>query len=348
MSEIAVTMPRLGVNDEFATLTEWLVESGTEVHSGQEIAEIETTKETSEIKASADGFLFYELERGTEVKVGETVAVITQSKEFKFEKKDSADQDIKITDKAKALIAKHNIDISRLPAKNIIKEKDVLALINETDTIERSKANDIIVCCGGGLAKMCIDLIRLNKAYNIYGITDKDPGIGPDVMGVPYLGDDNVLDKLHSEGYMTAVNAIGSISIDNKTERFFLRKKMYERIKKYGYFLPTLIHPSAEIAPSAQLGEGTLVFENAVIGSEAIIGDDCIINTGAIVSHDCRIANHVRISPGAVLAGDVKIGENSLIGMGVTVYLGVKIGKNVIIANGQNIVSDVPDNAIIK
>jgi len=348
MSELAVTMPRLGVNDEFVTLTEWLVECGAEVHNGQVIAEIETTKETSEIKAPTDGFLFYEMERGMEVKVGDTVAVIAQSKDYTFEKKDFEKQEIKITDKAKILIAKYNIDISKLPAKSIIKEKDVLELVCEAETINRSKANDVIIVSGGGFAKMCIDLIRLNKSYNIHGITDPDSNIGPDVMGVPYLGTDDELDRLRSEGYMTAVNAVGSISIVNTSGGFFLRKRLYERIKGHGFFMPTLIHPSAEIAPSAQLGEGTLVFENAVIGSEAVIGDDCIINTGAIVSHDCRIANHARISPGAVLAGDVKIGENSLIGMGVTIYLGVRIGKNVIIANGQNITSDVPDNAIIK
>ena len=348
MSELAVTMPRLGANDEYVTLTEWIVKSGTEVHNGQIIAEIETTKETSEIRACADGFLFYELDRGTEVKVGDTVAVISQFENYSFKKEEIDEQECKVTDKARCLIERYNIDISKLPKKNIIKEKDVLELINEEEEIRKSKANDIIIVSGGGLAKMCIDLIRLNKAYNIHGITDPDSSIAPSVMGVPYLGTDAELSKLRSQGYMTAVNAIGSISISNTSEVFFLRKKLYKQIKEQGFFFPTLIHPSAEIAPSVQIGEGTLVFENAVIGSEAIIGDNCIINTGAIISHDCKIANHTRISPGAILAGNVRIGENSLIGMGVTIYMKVRIGKNVIIANGQNITCDIPDNAIIK
>lgn len=348
MDNYMVKMPRLGVNDEYVTLAEWLVKSGTFVKEGQEIAVIETTKETSELKAEAEGYLHYKIPQGTEVKVDDVVAVISEKADYVFNENKKIASDVRITEKAKRLVEQYNIDVEKLSHLNIIRERDVLSLIEEKNTIKRSKANDVIIVCGGGLAKMCIDLLRLNKAYNIHGLTDDNPNIGPEVMGVPYLGTSDVLGELRKDGYMTAVNAIGSISIDNTSNSFFLRKKIYERIKSNGYFMPTLIHPSAEIAPSAQLGEGTLVFENAVIGSDAVIGDNCIINTGAIVSHDCKIGNHTRISPGAILAGDVSIGENSLIGMGVTIYLGVRIGKNVIIANGQNIVGDVPDNSVIK
>ena len=230
----------------------------------------------------------------------------------------------------------------------MIREKDILPLIKSTESIEPSKANQIIIVSGGGLAKMCIDLIRLNKAYGIHGITDPNESIGKEILGVPILGNDDVLPFLHNDGYMTAVNAIGSISIDNTSNLFFLRKKVYDRIKSNGFFMPVLIHPSSRVAISAQIGEGSLVMENAVIGCDAIIGNDCIINTGVIISHDCRIGHHSRISPGAILAGNVTIGENSLIGMGTTIYLGVKIGKNVVIANGKNIMGDIPDNSIIK
>ena len=348
MSVMDVTMPRLGVNDEYVTLTEWLLESGSRVSMGQEIASIETTKEASEIKAEENGFLFYEIEAGSEIKVGSQIAVISSDASYEFVKTGESGYNVKLTERAKQLIEKHNIDIQKLSHLKIIREKDVLPLVEKRQTVVRSKANDVIIVCGGGLAKMCIDLLRLNKAYNIHGFTDADETIGEELLGVPYLGTDDLLSELHQNGYMTAINAIGSIGIDNTKKSFMLRKIIYEKIKDNGFFLPTLIHPSAEIAPTARLGEGTLVFENAVIGSDAQIGDDCLINTGAIVSHDCQIGNHTRISPGAILAGDVKIGENSLIGMGVTIYLGVTIGENVIIANGQNIIGDVPDNAIIK
>ena len=231
---------------------------------------------------------------------------------------------------------------------DIIREKDVRALIAPDWEVCRSKANDIIIVSGGGLAKMCIDLIQHNKAYNIHGITDPNEKVGSEIMGIKVLGGDEVLEGLRREGYMTAVNAQGSISVDNQSGYYNLRKTLFEKIKDKGFFLPTLIHPSASVSISAQIGEGTLVFEQAIIGSDAQIGDDCIINSGAIVSHDCKIGNHTRISPGAVLAGNVEVGENSLIGMGVTIYVGAKIGRNVVIANGKDIVGNIPDNSIVR
>ena len=39
---------------------------------------------------------------------------------------------------------------------------------------------------------------------------------------------------------------------------------------------PTLIHPSAVISPSAQIGSGTVVMANAVINADAVVGKGCI------------------------------------------------------------------------
>jgi len=348
MSEILINVPRIGTNDDYVTIGEWLVESGTKVVQGQEFVSLETTKETEEVAAEADGYIFYKLQSGEDAKVGELLAVLSSDANYTFAQETSISSNLNITEKAKRLIEKYNIDISKLPAEGIIREKDVMKLVNTSEKVVRSKANDVVIVSGGGFAKMIIDLLRMNKAYNIHGITDATLEKGSNTLGVEVIGTDDELDGLRNEGYMTAVNAIGSIASDNTSKTFFLRKKIFEMLKEKGFFLPTLIHPTASVATSAQLGEGTVVMEQAVIGSSAIVGDDCIINTGAIVSHDCVIGNHARISPGAVLAGNVEIGENSLIGMGVTIYIGAKIGKNVIIANGKDVFGNVPDNTVIK
>lgn len=348
MEVFKVIMPRLGVNEEFVSIGKWLVESGTKVKIGQPIASLETSKETQDLLAEQEGFLFYNNKLPSEVRIGSEIAVITEDPNYKIDNSIISNEKIKITSKAQLIIDKYGLDINQFRDKTIVREKDVLSFISSTNSIERSKANDLIIVSGGSLSKMYIDTIRLNKAYNIHGITDPSKEINSNILGIPVLGGDDILEKLRKEGYMTAVNAVGSITIDNNSSLFYLRKNIFNKIKSYDFFMPTILHPSAQIAPSALLGEGVLVMENASIGSEAIIGDDCLINTGAIVSHDCKIGNHSRLSPGAILAGGVEIGENTLIGMGVTIYINVKIGKNVIIANGKNIFGDVPDNTVIK
>ena len=56
----AVIVPLENINDEFATLIKWNVESGEEVKKGSVIATLETMKAVFEIEAEKDGFLFYE------------------------------------------------------------------------------------------------------------------------------------------------------------------------------------------------------------------------------------------------------------------------------------------------
>ena len=344
---VEIKMPRLGVNDEYVTLVSWSVEDGAAVCAGQILATIETTKETSELTSEVAGYVHFLVEADSEVRVNSVVAVVSDTKDYQVKQEATALVGVKVTAKAQALIDANGIDISSLAGLPIIREKDVLALLAPADAIVRSKTNDVIVVCGGRLGKMSVELLKLNRAYNIHGFVDDIAKPGDTLMGVPFLGSIDELATLKKDGYIAAINTYGSVVSSNTDELFHARKTLFGKIKDAGFILPTLIHPSAQVAPTAQLGEGVLVFENAVIGPDTLIGDNCIINTGAIVSHDCKIHNHARISPGAILAGGVTVGENSLVGMGVTVYMDVKIGKNVIVANGQNIMGNVPDNAVI-
>lgn len=352
MREYDVVVPRIGTNDDVVTLGVWLVENGSYVQKDQAVASLETTKETEDVLAGCEGYVFYNIEAGTDLKVGEKMAVITDQADFSFVNIGKTHEHAyNLTDKARELVQKYHVDLSLLQGKELIREKDVLLLIRQKEQpaaeIVRSRANDLIIVSGGGPAQMCLELIIQNKAYNICGIVDPVRKKGELINGIPVIGNETVLPKLRKEGYLTAVVSKGSITNDNQSEQFYMRKKLFQMVKSYDFFAPVLIHPTASIATTAQIGEGTLIYEHASVGTDALICDDCIINTGAIVSHNCRIGSHVRISPGAVLAGNVTVGENTLIGMGTTVYMGVKIGSDSIIANGKNIFKDVPAGSVI-
>ncbi len=350
MSELYIAVPRMGTNDDVVTIGTWLVENGSYVYKNQVVASLETAKETEDILAECEGYIFYHNEIGTELRVGEQLAVITDNKEYNFVIDDICQSQYdNMTEKARELAKKYHVDLNLLQQKELIREKDILSLIGQrAEEVMRSKANDLIIVSGGGPAQMCIELLLHNKAYNIHGIIDPQKKKGELVNGIPVLGNEALLPELRKEGYMTAVVSKGSIGNDNQSEQFHMRKNLFHMVKSYGFFLPALIHPTACIATTAQIGEGTLIYEQASVGGDALIGNDCIINTGAIVSHNCKIGSHTRISPGAMLAGNVTVGENALIGMGTTIYMGVKIGANAIIANGKNIFKDVPAGSVVK
>lgn len=123
-----------------------------------------------------------------------------------------------------------------------------------------------------------------------------------------------------------------------------IRKEISE---KYPVKYITAVHPSAIVASTAKIGEGTVVMQGAIIQTEAEIGTHCIVNTGASVDHECRIANYVHISPHATLCGNVRVGEGAWIGAGATVIPGIRIGKWAVVGAGATVIRDVPDNAVV-
>ena len=110
---------------------------------------------------------------------------------------------------------------------------------------------------------------------------------------------------------------------DNK-----IRRILQERVKNAGFVLVNLIHPSAVVSASAQIGEGA------------------IINTGAIIEHDCKIGDFAHVSPNAALAGGVIVGANTHVGIGSCIIQCVKIGADCIIGAGSVVVRDIADGSV--
>lgn len=113
-------------------------------------------------------------------------------------------------------------------------------------------------------------------------------------------------------GYREAFCAIGN----NK-----IRGEIIQKIKKSGYTLATLIHPSAYISRSVRIGQGTVIEPRAMINTNSIIGEGAIISLGALIDHDVVIEKYAHINSGAIVkaggsvskynkleAGDVVLG----------------------------------------
>jgi UDP-N-acetylbacillosamine N-acetyltransferase len=123
---------------------------------------------------------------------------------------------------------------------------------------------------------------------------------------------------------------------DNATREAVMQKMIAQKIS-----FVTLIHPSAQVSESVQIGQGSVVMANAVINADAQIGEGVIINSGAIIEHECNIENYVHISPRVALAGNVQVGQSSHVGIGASVIQGVKIGCNVTVGAGAVVLNDV-------
>lgn len=200
-----------------------------------------------------------------------------------------------------------------------------------------AKKNDkkILLVGAGGHCKVIIDALIKNQQFAIAGVIDKNSNI-QEIMGVPYLGDDDILAKMFKSGIKYAVVAIGSIGNPE------IRINMTRHLEALGYQLPTIIHPSAIIAESAVISSGSFIAAGVVIGPSVKIGKSVIVNTGACIDHDCVISDFVHIAPGVTLSGGVFVGEKAHLGTGSSVIGYRRIGHDTIIGVGSVVISDIP------
>jgi sugar O-acyltransferase (sialic acid O-acetyltransferase NeuD family) len=349
-----ITIPLLNPNEPGALLAALHVVPRQHVHPGDRLCTLETTKSTTELVAEREGFVVgLTYTPGETIQAGQILCYLAGSPDWLPPEEKITDEHLplptgaRLSKPARLLAKQHNLDLSQLPGNVFITEKIVRDLLDRAGQSISSLENRIfdpgaiIIYGGGGHGKALIELLRILNKYPILGIVDDNTKAGTDIMGVPLLGGESILNILTEKRVHLAANAVGGIG------NIQSRIQVFERLTKAGFSCPTLVHPTAFVESSAILGDGVQVMPHAYVGSDARIGFGAIINTGAIVSHDCTLGDYANLSPGAILAGEVRIGSATLIGMGVTVNLRVKIGDHVRVGNGATVKQDVPASALV-
>ena len=151
--------------------------------------------------------------------------------------------------------------------------------------------------------------------------------------------------------------------------------------------MPARILPSADVDPTAQLGDGTTVWhlaqvrEGAVLGTSCIVGRGAYVGTGVVIGNNVKIQNYalvyeparledgVFIGPAVVLTNDefprsvapdgslksahdwtpvgVTVREGASIGARSVLVAPVTIGRWALVAAGSVVARDVPDFALV-
>lgn len=185
----------------------------------------------------------------------------------------------------------------------------------------------LVIIGAGGHGKVIANIAKLNGYKDIVFLDDnsekKECGL------YPIVGTTKDIEKYSNDQFIVG---IGNNKVRRKLTSFLLEKQ---------YDVTTLIHPSAVIDETVQIGQGTVIMANAVINADTTIGQGCIINTASSVDHDCCIQDYVHICPGVHVAGTVHIGDNTWVGIGSSVINNIHIVNDCMIGAGCVVVKDL-------
>ena len=197
----------------------------------------------------------------------------------------------------------------------------------------------ILIVGASGQGKVAFDIIRCLKGkYKPVGWLDDNPEFqGKKICGLPVLGGTADLKSMKAKA-RTVVIGIGNNEI---------RARLFNEARAAGYELPSLIHPSAVIAPDVEIGPGAQISPGVVIVIGTRLAEDVIVNTSASIDHECRVGAHAYIAPGARVAGNVDVGAGVWVGINSCILQGLKIGDRAVIGAGAAILRDVEPKAVM-
>ena len=108
-----------------------------------------------------------------------------------------------------------------------------------------------------------------------------------------------------------------------------------------------VIHPTASVSVTAEIGPGTVIFQNATITSNVRIGNHVVVLPNSVISHDVVIGDYTCITGGACISGGTSIGKFSYLGTNCSIIGNIKIGDYCLIGMGSVVLSDVADNSVV-
>jgi len=186
-------------------------------------------------------------------------------------------------------------------------------------------SREIVVLGSGGHAKVVISAIRSRGDIPIAVYDDSEARHGEKILGVPIVGFLVEADQAARPG----VIAIGNNRVREKISQQLLLEWV------------TIVHATAWVDPSVQLGKGTVVFAGAIVQPDSKIGSHVILNTASSVDHDSVIEDFVQIAPGVHMGGNVNLRQGAFVGVGASIIQGRTVGSWATVGAGAAVIRDI-------
>ena len=208
--------------------------------------------------------------------------------------------------------------------------------------MSRSSRRDLLVIGSGGFGRETVEAVRaINAAggsWQILGYLDDNPAIhGTVVDGVPILGG---LAEVHRHPGALVVVCTG------RPDNYLSRPRIVGALGLPADRYATLIHPSASVSSSSEVGPGSVILAQTVLTARVDVGSHVAIMPHVTLTHDGTVGDFATIASGACLGGGVRISVGAYIGSGALVREQRTIGSGALIGMGAVVTHDVPAHEV--
>ena len=158
----------------------------------------------------------------------------------------------------------------------------------------------------------CADLFYHDKFEHIYNVIGDT-----ETSSLPNVIHDCDIDKFIVENDIAFI-----IGFTNQKMRRLFNDKLSQCTPV------SIVHPTAVVSPSANIGVGSYIGATAVVSSNAVIGNGCIINIGASIGHDAILADNCIIKTGARISRTSNISTRTFFAAKPFIFQGKQEGEN--------------------
>lgn len=202
---------------------------------------------------------------------------------------------------------------------------------------------DLYVVGAGGFGRMVAQIVQdMNEdrqQFTLAGFIDDAPTPeneqAANELGIPIIGGIETLRDRTGEFAL----AVGSGAA---------RRALAERVRPTGLSPATLVHPTAQVGATSELGPGAILSLGAMVTSRARTGQFCLHNIYSLTNHDCRLADYVTLSPYATALGGAVCGEASWLSTRSTLNVLTTLGAGSVLAAHAFALHDVPPGVVAK
>ena len=191
---------------------------------------------------------------------------------------------------------------------------------------------NIVIIGAGDLGKEVVWLIEdINKrepTFVILGFLDDDKDKGS-------------VSDLKAISNRTPCSAV--IAIQNGS----VRKKIVEEHQSFNFW-ESIIHPTAVIASTSPVGNGSIVFPQVTVSVDTKLGDFNLYYIHSTICNDCKIGSFVSIMSGASVSERAEVGDECFLAAGSCVYPHKRLGSRVEVGVEATVSRDYADGAEVN